>query len=127
MIDLRIVNDLADNEEPLVFENFARRIGEIDRSLDAVTKTELFRETHGRFANFNDPALSANLVDDVAAVMLFDLLLHRGHHVRRAEVYFLARGRSARDEVRAAHAFGNVSTTRPIFQPPIIAFLLGVY
>src|SRR5205085_951277 len=40
-----------------------------------------------------------NFVDDVAAIMRLDLLLHGGHHLRRAQVYFLARRRAAGDEV----------------------------
>jgi len=45
---------------------------------------------------------------------LLDLFLHGSHHVRRAQVHFLAGRRSAGDEVRA-HAFENSSTLRLSF------------
>src|SRR2546423_13540660 len=40
LVDLRVVDDLADDEKPAVLENFPRRVSEIDRALDAVTKAE---------------------------------------------------------------------------------------
>src|SRR5438132_298663 len=46
MVDLRVVNDLADDEEPALFENFARGVSEIDRALDPVTKAELRADAH---------------------------------------------------------------------------------
>src|SRR5207244_13299799 len=101
MVDLRVVNDLADDEEPAVFENFARGVSEVDRALNPVTKAELLGETDNGVANFNDPAGATHFVDDVAAIMLLNLLLHRRHHVRRTQVDLFARRRSAGDEVRA--------------------------
>src|SRR6266850_8312434 len=101
MIYLGVVNDLADNEEPALFENFARGVSKIDRALDPVTKAELLGEANGGVADCNDPSGAMHFVDDIAAIMLLDLFLHRGHHVRRTQVYFLARRRSAGNEVRA--------------------------
>src|SRR6266851_2330689 len=101
MIYLRVVNDLADDEEPALFENFARGVSEIDRALDPVTKAELLGEANGGVADFNDPAGAMHFIDNVAAIMLLDLLLHRRHHIRRTQVDLLARRRSAGNEVRA--------------------------
>src|SRR5438094_3593683 len=101
MTNRRIVNDLADNEESTFFENLARGVSKIDRALDAVTKTELFCQSHGRVADFNNPAGATDFIDNVAAIMLLDLFLHRGHHVRRTQVDLFARRRSAGNEVRA--------------------------
>ena len=95
------MNDLADDEEPAILENFARRIGEIDRALDAVTKTELLRQPHRRVAHGDDAAGAPDFVDDVAAVMRLDLFLHGRHHLRRAQVHFLARRCAAGDQIRA--------------------------
>src|SRR6202011_3041780 len=103
MIYLGVVNDLADNEEPALFENFARSVSEIDRALDPVTKAELLGEANGGVADCNDPSGAMHFVDDIAAIMLLALFLHRGHDVRRTQVYFLARRRSAGDEVGCAH------------------------
>src|SRR6266404_2185069 len=103
MIYLGVVNDLADDEEPALFENFARGVSEVDRALDPVTKAELLGEANRGLAYFNDPSGAMYFIDDVAAIMLLDLLLHRRHHVRRPQVYFLARRRSAGDEIGCAH------------------------
>src|SRR6266487_302219 len=103
MVHLRVVNDLTDDEEPAVLENFARRVSEIDRALDPVTKAELLGEADGGLADLDDPTGATHFVNDVAAIMLLDLFLHCRHHVRRAQVYFLARRRSAGDEVGRAH------------------------
>src|SRR6266567_4585581 len=115
MIYLGVVNDLADNEEPALFENFARGVSEIDRALDPVTKAELLGEANGGVADCNDPSGAMHFIHDVAAIMLLDLFLHRGHYVRRPQVYFLARRRSAGNEIRRAHALRNFSTSRPSF------------
>ena len=101
MVHFRVVNDLADDEEPAVFENFARGVSEVDRALNPVTKAELLGEADNGVADFNNPASATHFVDDVAAIMLLNLLLHRRHYVRRTQVDLFARRRSAGDEVRA--------------------------
>jgi len=101
MIDLGIMNDFADNEKPSILENFARSISEIDCPLDAVAKTELFRQAHGGVAYGNNSASPANLLDNIASIVRFDLLLHCGHHIRGAEVHFLPCGCAAGNQVRA--------------------------
>src|SRR5437667_12186471 len=101
MVDLRVVNDLADDEEPALFENFARGVSEVDRALNPVTKAELLGEADNGVANCNDPAGATHFVDDVAAIMLLKLLLHRRHHVRSTQVDLFARRSSAGVEGRA--------------------------
>ena len=93
------MNDLADDEEAAILENLAGGVGKIDGAFDAVTKTELLRQPHGDVAATQDAARAPDLVHDVAAVMRFDLLLHGRHHLRRAQVHFLARRRAAGDEI----------------------------
>ena len=58
LVDLGVVNDLAEDEEPAVLEDLARRVGEIDRALDAVAKAELLREPHRDVADVRDAARS---------------------------------------------------------------------
>src|ERR1700693_5308359 len=99
MVDLWVMNDFADNKKLAIFENLARCIGKIDRALDPVAKAELLCQAHGGIAHGNDSTRPADFIDNVAAVVRFDLLLHRGHHIRRAEIYFLARGRAAGNQV----------------------------
>ena len=69
MIHLGIMNDLPDDEETAIFENFARGIGQVDRTLHAVTKTELFRQAHGRVTDRNDSTGATHFFDNIAAVM----------------------------------------------------------
>src|SRR5260370_31327973 len=95
------MNDLADNKEPAISKDFARSVGEVDRTLDAVAKPELFRQAYGRVTNGKDSAGATNFLDNIAAVMRFDLFLHRGHDVRGAQINFLARRRAAGNKIRA--------------------------
>ena len=95
------MNNLTDDKEPAVLENFPRGVGKIDGALDTVAKTELFRQAHGRLVHRKHPASAANFFHNIAAIMRFDLFLHRRHHIRRAQVYFLARRRAAGNEIRA--------------------------
>ena len=95
------MNDLADDEEPAVLENFSRRIGEIDRALDAVTKAELLRQPYRDVAALENAAGAPDLVHDIAAIMRFDLLLHRRHHFGRTQVHLFARRRAAGNKVGA--------------------------
>src|SRR5947208_10707745 len=97
------MNDLADNKQATVLENFPGGVGQIDRPLDPVAKAEFLREADSRVTNANDSASAANFVDNVTAIMLLDLFLYRGHHVGRTQVDFFARCRSAGNEVRRAH------------------------
>ena len=54
MVDLRVVNDFADNKKTAIFKDFARGIRQIDRALDPVAKTKLLRQAHGRVAHGDD-------------------------------------------------------------------------
>ena len=101
MIDLGVVNDLPDNKQPAIFENFARSIRKIDGALDAVAKTELLRQPHSGVADRDDSTSSAHFIDNVAAIMRFDLLLHRRHYIWRTEVHLLACSCAAGNQVRA--------------------------
>ena len=100
MVHLWVVNDLADNKEPAILKNFARGIGEIDRALDPVAEAKLFREAHGCIAHRNDSTRATHLIDDVAPVMRLHLFLDRSHHVRGAQIDFLARCRAAGNKIR---------------------------
>ena len=101
MIDLGVVDDLADNKEPAIFENLARGIGQIDRALDAVTKAKLLGQPHGCISHGNHSTGATHFVDNVATVMRFDLFLHRGHHVGCAQIDLLACRRAAGNKIRA--------------------------
>ena len=114
MIDLWVMNDFADNKQATVLENFPGGVRQIDRPLDPVAKAEFLREADSRVTNANDSASAANFVDNVTAIMLLDLFLHRGHNVGRTQVDFLARRRSAGDEVRT-HDLEHFNMSRRLF------------
>jgi hypothetical protein len=112
MIDLGIMNDFADYKKLAIFENFSRRIGEINRALDSVAETKLLRQAHRCVTYRDDPTGAAHFVDDVATIVGFDLLLHGGHYIGRAQINLLARRRAARNQIRA-HGFGQRNRNRP--------------
>src|SRR6266478_2280368 len=101
MIDLRVMNDFADNKKLAIFEDLTRCIGEIDRALDPVAKAKLFCQAHRRVAHGNDSTRPAHFIDNVAAIVRLDLLLHGSHHIRRAEVHFFSCGCAAGNKIRA--------------------------
>src|SRR5207253_1007138 len=100
LVDLGVMNDFADNKQATVLENFPGGVGQIDRPLDPVAKAEFLREADSRVTNANDSASAANFVDNVTAIMLLDLFLHRGHNVGRTQVDFLDKVRRAGGIVR---------------------------
>ncbi len=100
MIDLRVMNDLADNKKRAVFEDFPRRISEVDGSLDSVAKAKLFCQAHRCIADGNHSTGAAHFLDDIAAIVRLHLLLHRCHDIRRAEIHLLARSCAAGNQVR---------------------------
>src|ERR1051326_2138789 len=69
LVDFRIVNNLANDEEAAIFENLARGVGQIDGTLDSVTKAKLFRKPHCDIAHRNNSAVASHAIDDIAAVM----------------------------------------------------------
>ena len=101
MIDLRIVNDFANNKEFAIFKDFARGISEIDRALHAVTKTKLFRQAHGRVTRGDDATRAAYFFDNVAPIVRLDLLLHGSHYIGGTQVDFLPRCCAAGYKIRA--------------------------
>src|SRR5262249_8986848 len=101
MIDLRVMNDFSHNEQAAILENLASSVCKIDRAFDAVAKTKLLRQAHCRISHRNYSAGAPDLFDDIAPVVRLDLLLHGGHHVRRAQVHSLAGSCAAGNQVSA--------------------------
>ena len=85
-VHIGVVDDFAEEKNPAVLENFARRVGEVDGAFDAVAKAKFFREADGRIARLEDTALCAEFFDEFAAVVGFHLGLDLGHDLRRADV-----------------------------------------
>ena len=101
MIDLRVMNDFADNEQSPFFEYFARGVSKIDRALDTVAEPKLLGQTHSRVADRYDSAGTPNFFDNVAAIMRLHLLLHGRHYVRRTQIHLLVRRGAAGNQVCA--------------------------
>ena len=81
-VNLGIVDDLPDQEESCLWENFPRRVSEIDGPLNAVAESELLREADSGGPDPENGSLSADPLDETAMVMVLDLLLHTGHDLR---------------------------------------------
>jgi hypothetical protein len=92
VIDLRVVNDLAQQENSPVRIRPPRGVGQVYRPLHPVTKTELLRQLDGHVPRRQNMPVRANPLDQLAAVVRQHLGLHRRHNVRTAQVHFL-RGR----------------------------------
>ena len=69
MVDLWVMNDFADNEQPPFFEDFARGVSKIDRALDAVAEPKLLGQTHSRIADRNNSPGASYFFNDIAAIM----------------------------------------------------------
>src|SRR5437867_12397655 len=95
------MDNLADDKKPPIFENFAGRIRQVDRALDPITKAKLFRQAYCAVAHRNHTTGTADFLDNVTAVMRYDLLLHRRDNVRRTKVHLLARSCATGNQVRA--------------------------
>ena len=85
-VHIGVVDDFAEEKNPAVFENFARRVGEVDGAFDAVAKAKFLCEADGCISRLEDTALCAEFFDEFAAVVGFHLGLDLGHDLRRADV-----------------------------------------
>src|SRR6202007_3099461 len=66
IIHQRIMNNLAQNEESLVFEDLVRGVGQIDRPFHAIAETELLRQQNGRVPDLQNPAVEPNPLNNSA-------------------------------------------------------------
>src|ERR1017187_5160273 len=70
VVDFRVVNDLTEQVNGFFRRKiFSRRVGEINRALDAVAKAEFLREFDGEVAGGDHVAVGTDALDDFAAVM----------------------------------------------------------
>ena len=83
------MNDFAQKKNPPVGISPARRVGEVNRALDAVAKAEFLGEFDREVAGGEHVAVGANALDDFAAIMRKHLRLHGLHDVGPAKVDFL--------------------------------------
>ena len=86
IVDLGIVDDFAEDINWLVRENFSRGISQINRALDAITKTEFLRQLYSQPIGGQDMASCANAVNEFAPIMRKNLGLNRFHDVGAAKV-----------------------------------------
>jgi hypothetical protein len=86
LVDLGVVNDFPEDEEPPIVEDLGRGVREIDGPLDAVAKAELLRQSHRHTLASQRAPTGPQPLHDLAAVVGLDLRLHRGVQLRRAEI-----------------------------------------
>ena len=101
MIDLWVMNNFSHDEQAAILKHLACGVRQVDRAFNAVAETKLLRQSHCGISNRNGSACMTHLLDDVAAVVRLDLLLHRGHDGGSPQVHFLAGCCAAGDQVRA--------------------------
>src|SRR2546422_10342970 len=77
MIDVRVVNDLADQEVALVGELGARFVRVLDCAVHAVTESELAGEPERQVAHLERVSRLANEIDDTAVVIGGECALDR--------------------------------------------------
>src|SRR5690606_12826688 len=82
LVHVRVVDDLADQEDPLVRELVCGLVGVVDGAIDAVAEAELLGEADGDVAELRGVAACAQLVDDRAVVFGRD---DRLDHLLQAE------------------------------------------
>ena len=80
IVHVRVVDDLAGQEDVAPGEPPARLVGVVDGAVDAVAEAELAREVDGQAAGFELIVVGADVVDDRAVVgggqLAGDGLLH---------------------------------------------------
>ena len=114
-IDIRIVDDFAEEKNPAVGKNLARGIGQIDGPLDSIAEPELLRETDRCGSRLENTAVGADIFHQFAPVVAFDLGLHMGHHVRRAQVQLGGDDFSGLHRYPAAvHAAAGILRAEPV-------------
>ena len=64
LVDFRVVDDFADEEDAFVGEDAAGGVGEVDGTFDAVAEAELFGEEDGGVADGEASALAAEFFDE---------------------------------------------------------------
>ena len=92
LVDVRIVDDLADEEDAPIRELPPRLVRVLHRTLDAVAEAELARDAHGYVADSEDPVTLAQHVDDPAGVVRGEVSLHLGAQAEALAEIRLRRG-----------------------------------
>ncbi len=86
VVDFRVVDDFPDQENALIREDLAGRVGEVDGAFHAVAEPELPCQPHGGVADGEFPPVGAEFLDDGRAVVVLDFRLDQRHHVRASDV-----------------------------------------
>ncbi len=91
-VHLRVVDDLAGEEDPPLGEPLARLVGVLDRAVDAVAEAELARELDPDLAGASDVAELLQPLDDLRVVARRELRAHDALEVEALlEIRLLAR------------------------------------
>ena len=71
-VDVRVVDDLADQENAAVWKSGHRFIGVFDGPLDAVAEPEFLGQSKCEVAYFEPETIGSHPVDDLAAVVFLE-------------------------------------------------------
>jgi len=86
IVDLRVMDDFAEDVERLIGEDLPRGIGQVNGPLDAVAKAELLGEPDRQVARCQHIPVAANALDQAAAIVRQHLGLNCRHDIRAAQV-----------------------------------------
>ena len=90
VVDLGVVDDLAQQEDRLLRrKGLPRRIGQINRALNAITKPKFLRELDRQVAGRKHAPIGANPFDKFAPIVRQHLRLHGLHDFGPAQVDLL--------------------------------------
>src|ERR1019366_10464431 len=92
VVDLRLMDDFAENINRLQREDFASGIGQIDGSLNTIAEAELLGELDGQVTRRKDTPAAPDALNQVAAIVRQDLGLNRRHDIWTAEIDLLWSG-----------------------------------
>ena len=103
VVDVRVVDDFAGEEDVAIGEALARLVGVVDRAVDAVAEPELAREVHGQPAGAVREVVGLDPLDDRAVIVVGQ---HAGDGMLQVEAF-------AEDQRRHQQWGGVVPTLRP--------------
>src|SRR5208282_572628 len=86
LVHKRVMDDFAENKETAFGKDLSGCVCEIDCSLNAVAKAELFCEPQRRVLNGQGASVRTDSLYNHASVVRLHLLLYPRHDVGRAEV-----------------------------------------
>lgn len=85
-VDLRVVDDFANQENTLFFEDLASGVSEVDRAFNAVAEAKFSSQADGGVADGEFATLPEDFFHDGRAVVVLDFVLDEGHDIGAPDI-----------------------------------------